>query len=62
MPSNSTASQIVTILLVTHYMDEAERLCDRVALFDRGKIVAIDRGGPGGRAGVAKRVHFVRPL
>jgi ABC-2 type transport system ATP-binding protein len=32
----------VTILLVTHFMEEAERLCDRVALIDRGRIVAID--------------------
>ncbi|GIF75198.1 ABC transporter ATP-binding protein [Asanoa siamensis] len=32
----------VTILLVTHFMDEAERLCDRVAVFDRGRVVAID--------------------
>ena len=31
-----------TILMTTHYMDEAERLCDRVAIFDRGKILAID--------------------
>ena len=29
-----------TILLTTHYMDEAERLCDRVAIMDRGKIIA----------------------
>jgi ABC-2 type transport system ATP-binding protein len=49
----------VTILLVTHYMDEAERLCDRVALFDRGKVVAIDTPeGLADRAGVAKRVRF----
>ncbi len=34
--------QGVTILLVTHFMEEAERLCDRVALFDAGRIVAID--------------------
>ena len=31
-----------TVLLTTHYMDEAERLCDRVAIFDHGKIFAID--------------------
>jgi ABC-2 type transport system ATP-binding protein len=50
----------VTILLVTHYMDEAERLCDRVALFDRGKVVAIDTpAGLAARAGVGKRVRFV---
>jgi len=30
-----------TILLTTHYMDEAERLCDRVAVVDRGKIIAL---------------------
>ncbi len=50
----------VTIVLVTHYMDEAERLCDRVALLDRGRIVAIDTpDGLADRAGVAKRVRFV---
>jgi ABC-2 type transport system ATP-binding protein len=50
----------VTILLVSHYMDEAERLCDRVALFDQGRIVAIDTPeGLAGRAGVEKRVRFV---
>ena len=32
----------VTVLLVTHFMDEAERLCDRVALFDSGRVVAVD--------------------
>jgi ABC-2 type transport system ATP-binding protein len=32
----------VTVLLVTHFMDEAERLCDRVALFDKGRVVALD--------------------
>jgi ABC-2 type transport system ATP-binding protein len=50
----------VTIILVTHYMEEAERLCDRVALLDRGRIVAI--GTPEGladRAGAAKRARFV---
>jgi ABC-2 type transport system ATP-binding protein len=31
-----------TILLTTHYMDEAEVLCDRVAIVDHGKIIALD--------------------
>jgi len=32
----------VTIVLVTHFMEEAERLCDRVALIDAGQVVALD--------------------
>jgi ABC-2 type transport system ATP-binding protein len=32
-----------TILLTTHYMDEAEFLCDRVAIVDQGRILALDR-------------------
>jgi ABC-2 type transport system ATP-binding protein len=32
-----------TVLYTTHYMEEAERLCDRVAIVDHGKILAIDR-------------------
>ncbi len=31
-----------TVILTTHYMDEAERLCDRVAIIDKGKIIAED--------------------
>ncbi len=31
-----------TVILTTHYMDEAQRLCDRVAIMDHGKIVAMD--------------------
>ena len=34
-----------TVLLTTHYMDEAERLCNRVAVIDHGKIIAL--GSPG---------------
>jgi ABC-2 type transport system ATP-binding protein len=34
-----------TLVLTTHYMEEAEALCDRVAIMDRGKVVAI--GSPG---------------
>jgi lipooligosaccharide transport system ATP-binding protein len=35
-------SKGTTLILTTHYMEEAERLCDRVAIMDIGKIVAID--------------------
>lgn len=31
-----------TVLLTTHYMDEAERLCDTVAIVDHGRVIAID--------------------
>ncbi|MCX4473469.1 Daunorubicin/doxorubicin resistance ATP-binding protein DrrA [Micromonospora sp. MW-13] len=52
----------VTVVLVTHFMEEAERLCDRLAIIDTGRIVAIDT--PSGlltRVGTEHRVHF-RPL
>jgi ABC-2 type transport system ATP-binding protein len=32
----------VTIILTTHYLEEAEMLCDRVAIMDEGKIIALD--------------------
>jgi len=32
----------VTIIITTHYMDEADRLCDRIAIIDNGKIVVLD--------------------
>ena len=34
-------SQGRTVLLTTHYMDEAERLCDRVAVIDHGRVIAL---------------------
>ncbi|MDH3399180.1 MAG: ABC transporter ATP-binding protein, partial [Acidimicrobiia bacterium] len=34
-----------TVVLTTHYMEEAERLCDRVMIVDRGRIVALDTPG-----------------
>ncbi len=37
-----TRDKGTTILLTTHYMEEAELLCDRVAVMDNGKIVALD--------------------
>jgi ABC-2 type transport system ATP-binding protein len=36
------AEQNLTILLTTHYMDEADKLCDRIAIVDHGKLVALD--------------------
>lgn len=38
----SVRNRGVTVVLVTHFMDEAERLCDRVAVIDRGRTVAVD--------------------
>ncbi len=32
----------VTVIMTTHYMEEAEKLCDRVAIMDNGKIIALD--------------------
>jgi ABC-2 type transport system ATP-binding protein len=39
------AGQGITVFLTTHYMDEADQLCSRVAILDRGKIVALDTPG-----------------
>ena len=41
--------QGTTVVLVTHFMDEAERLCDRVAVMDAGRIVALDTPRGAGR-------------
>jgi ABC-2 type transport system ATP-binding protein len=35
-------SRGISVILTTHYMDEAEVLCDRVAIMDRGKIISLD--------------------
>jgi ABC-2 type transport system ATP-binding protein len=49
----------VTILLVTHFMDEAERLCDRLALIDAGRIAALDTpAGLVARATQQQRIRF----
>jgi ABC-2 type transport system ATP-binding protein len=50
----------VTVLLVTHFMEEAERLCDRVALIDNGRVVALDT--PARLAAQAKGGKSVRFL
>jgi ABC-2 type transport system ATP-binding protein len=50
----------VTVILVTHYMDEAERLCDRVALINQGKVIAIDTPAAlAAREGGGVRMQFV---
>jgi len=36
------ARENITIILTTHYMEEADKLCDRIAIIDYGKIVALD--------------------
>jgi ABC-2 type transport system ATP-binding protein len=49
----------VTILLVTHFMEEAERLADRVALIDAGRLVALDTpAGLVARADDEQRIRF----
>jgi len=42
MLNNIKKSRQLTILITTHYMDEADRLCDRIAIVDHGKLVALD--------------------
>jgi ABC-2 type transport system ATP-binding protein len=54
-----------TVLLTTHFMEEAERLCDRIAILDHGRIVALDTPAALIRSlGVEERVVFTpdRPL
>jgi ABC-2 type transport system ATP-binding protein len=49
----------VTVILVTHFMEEAERLADRLALIDEGRLVALDT--PRGlveRVGLEQRLRF----
>ena len=49
-----------TVLLVTHFMEEAERLCDRVALIDHGSVVAVDSPeGLAGQAAASRCLRFV---
>ena len=48
-----------TVIITTHYMDEAEYLCDRVAIIDSGKIVALD--SPGNLIDQLLETGFERP-
>ena len=52
----------VTVVLVSHFMDEVEELCDRVAILDRGRIAALDTpAGLVDRVAARYRVRF-RPM
>ena len=49
----------VTIVLVSHFMEEAERLCDRVALIDKGRVVVLDTPAAlAERVEAAQRIQF----
>jgi ABC-2 type transport system ATP-binding protein len=51
--------QGVTILLVSHFMEEAERLCDRVAVIEAGRVAVIGSpAGLAGRLGGEQRIYF----
>jgi ABC-2 type transport system ATP-binding protein len=51
--------QGVTIVLVSHFMEEAERLCDRVAMIEAGRVAAIGSpAGLAGRLGGEQRISF----
>jgi ABC-2 type transport system ATP-binding protein len=49
----------VTVVLVTHFMDEAQRLADRIAIVDRGRLIALDTpAGIIARVSDAQRLRF----
>ncbi|MGD0728553.1 MAG: ATP-binding cassette domain-containing protein [Candidatus Micrarchaeaceae archaeon] len=60
----------ITIILTTHYMEEADELCDRIAIIDHGKIIKLDTseklkdslGGDIIRVGTAKRKELIAKL
>ena len=54
-----TRDRGVTVILVTHFMDEAERLCDRLALIDRGVVKALDTPEAIAAQAGGSRVRFV---
>jgi len=48
-----------TVILVTHYMDEAERLCDRIALINHGRLIVLDTPEAIAATAGENRVRFV---
>src|SRR2546422_4742477 len=48
-----------TVLLTTHYMEEAERLCDRVAIMDHGKEIALGTRSEEHTSELQSRLHLV---
>lgn len=55
---DSVRKRGVTIILVTHFMDEAERLCDRLAMIYNGRIVALDTPEAVATKSGGKRLRF----
>jgi ABC-2 type transport system ATP-binding protein len=51
----------VTVVLVTHFMAEAERLCDRVAVIDGGRVTAIDTPAGLAASAAGQRIRFRLP-
>lgn len=48
-----------TIVLTTHYLEEAESLCDRIAILDRGEIVALDSKSALLSSGMQRRLYVI---
>ncbi|MDJ0455541.1 ABC transporter ATP-binding protein, partial [Gordonia amicalis] len=50
----------MTLLLVSHFKDEAEHLCDRLAVIDRGRVIALDTPERlASTVATAQTLHFV---
>ncbi len=55
---DSVRKKGVTVVLVTHFMDEAERLCDRLAMIYNGRVVALDSPEAVAERSGGKRIRF----
>jgi ABC-2 type transport system ATP-binding protein len=54
------AEHATTVVLTTHDMDEADRLCDRLAVLDRGRVIALDTPDQLKQAGGSMEDVFMR--